>query len=68
MNCAQVLLEGLKAMGARRIYGVVGTSNVAFVSALYDYKADLRYISCRHEQVAASMADAEGRLTGMPGW
>ena len=27
MNCAQVLLEGLKAMGSRRIYGVVGTSN-----------------------------------------
>ncbi len=67
MDCAQVLLEGLKAMGARRIYGVVGTSNVAFVSAVYDHKEDLRYISCRHEQVAGSMADAEGRLTGKPG-
>ena len=67
MNCAQVLLEGLKAMGSRRIYGVVGTSNVALVSTLYDYREDLRYISCRHEQVAGSMADAEGRLTGKPG-
>lgn len=67
MNCAQVILEGLKAMGCRRVYGVVGTSNVAFVSALYDHREDLRYISCRHEQVAASMADAEGRLTGKPG-
>ena len=27
----------------------------------------IRYVSCRHEQVAASMADAEGRLTGRPG-
>ena len=67
MNCAQVLLEGIKAMGGRRVYGVVGTSNVAFVSAMYDCQEDLRYISCRHEQVAATMADAEGRLTGMPG-
>jgi acetolactate synthase-1/2/3 large subunit len=67
MNCAQVLVEGMKAMGARRIYGVIGTSNIAFINALYDYQEDIRYISCRHEQVAASMADAEGRLTGIPG-
>jgi acetolactate synthase-1/2/3 large subunit len=67
MNCAQVLLEGIKAMGARHIYGVIGTSTVAFVNALYDYQKDIRYISCRHEQVAASMADTEGRLTGIPG-
>ena len=62
MNCAQVLLEGIKAMGGRRVYGVVGTSNVAFVSAMYDCQEDLRYISCRHEQVAATMADAEGQI------
>jgi acetolactate synthase-1/2/3 large subunit len=67
MNCAQVLIEGLKAMGGRRIYGVIGTSNISFVDALYDHQDDIRYVSCRHEQVAASMADAEGRLTGVPG-
>ena len=67
MNCAQVLIEGMKAMGAKRIYGVIGTSNISFIDALYDYQEDIRYISCRHEQVAASMADAEGRLTGVPG-
>lgn len=67
MNCAQVLIEGLKTMGARRIYGVIGTSNISFIDALYDHQDEIRYISCRHEQVAASMADAEGRLTGIPG-
>ncbi|MBC7231115.1 MAG: thiamine pyrophosphate-binding protein [Actinobacteria bacterium] len=67
MNCAQVLIEGIKAMGAKRIYGVIGTSNLSFVDALYDHRKELRYVSCRHEQVAASMADAEGRLTGIPG-
>ena len=67
MNCAQVLIEGIKAMGARRIYGVIGTSNISFIDSLYDHQEEIRYISCRHEQVAASMADAEGRLTGIPG-
>ncbi len=67
MNCAQVLIEGIKAMGAKRIYGVIGTSNLSFVDALYDHQDEIRYVSCRHEQVAASMADAEGRLTGIPG-
>ncbi len=65
-TCAQLLMESLKKMGVSRVYGVVGTSNVAFVSSLSD-ESDIRYISCRHEQVAGSMADAEGRLTGKPG-
>ncbi len=67
MNCAQVLIEGIKAMGGKRIYGVIGTSNISFIDSLYDYQDEIRYVSCRHEQVAASMADAEGRLTGVPG-
>ena len=67
MNCSQVLIEGILAMGGRRLYGIIGTSNMPFVDSLYDYRERLRYISCRHEQVAASMADAEGRLTGIPG-
>ncbi len=67
MNCAQVLIEGIIAMGTKRMYGVIGTSTVPFVNALYDYRENIRYVSCRHEQVAASMADAEGRITGVPG-
>ncbi len=59
--------HALLKMGATRIYGIIGTSNVAFVDALYAVRDRIRYISCRHEQVAASMADAEGRLTGRPG-
>jgi acetolactate synthase-1/2/3 large subunit len=67
MTGAQALAAALLRMGATRIYGIIGTSNVAFVDALYDVRDRLRYVSCRHEQVAASMADAEGRLTGRPG-
>lgn len=67
MNCAQIMIEGMLAMGAERIYGIAGTSNIAFLDALHQYRDSIRYVSCRHEQVAASMADAEGRLTGTPG-
>jgi acetolactate synthase-1/2/3 large subunit len=64
---AQALTSALLKMGTTRLYGIIGTSNVAFVDALYDVRDQIRYVSCRHEQVAASMADAEGRLTGRPG-
>lgn len=64
---AQALAECLDRARVRRIYGIVGTSNIAFVNALYDKRDRIRYVSTRHEQVAASMADAEGRMTGRPG-
>ncbi len=67
MDAAHAVAECLKNFGVRRVYGIIGTSVVDFVDALYDYREEIRYISCRHEQVAASMADAEGRLTGFPG-
>ncbi|MHB8894883.1 MAG: thiamine pyrophosphate-binding protein [Candidatus Geothermincolia bacterium] len=67
MSGGQALAGALIRMGAERIYGIIGTSNLGFVDALYDVRDRLRYISCRHEQVAASMADTEGRLTGKPG-
>ena len=67
MNGGQAMAGALIKMGTERIYGIIGTSNIGFVDALFEVKDRLRYISCRHEQVAASMADAEGRLTGRPG-
>lgn len=67
MDAAHAVADCLKKFGVKRVYGIIGTSVVDFVDALYDYREGIRYISCRHEQVAASMADAEGRLTGFPG-
>jgi len=64
---ADALVECLQAVGTKRVYGVIGTSIVGFMDALYDARGAIRYISCRHEQVAGSMADAEGRLTRRPG-
>jgi len=67
LSVGQALARALLKMGTSRVYGIIGTSNVAFVDALYEVRDRIRYVSCRHEQVAASMADAEGRLTGKPG-
>jgi acetolactate synthase-1/2/3 large subunit len=54
-------------MQVQRVYGVIGTSILGFFDGLYEARESIRYVSCRHEQVAASMADAEGRLTRRPG-
>ena len=67
LNGARALAKCLIKMGAPRVYGIIGTSNLAFVDALYEERENIAYVSCRHEQVAASMADTEGRLKGRPG-
>ncbi len=66
MKGSETLVRCLLEMGCDKIYGIIGTSILYFVDALYDVKDKIRYISCRHEQVAASMADAQGRLTQKP--
>ena len=67
LNVARALAECLGRLGVRRVYGLIGTSILDFIDALYDYSDSIRFITTRHEQVAVSMADAEGRLTGAPG-
>jgi acetolactate synthase-1/2/3 large subunit len=65
MNVANAVVVCLEKLGVKRAYGLIGTSILDLIDATKDSK--IRYISTRHEQVAVSMADAEGRLTGQPG-
>jgi len=65
MKVSELLVRSLESYGVKRAYGLVGTSILELMDALSSSK--IRYISTRHEQVAVSMADAEGRLTGKPG-
>lgn len=58
---AAYIIETLKLLGVKRIYGIIGTSILDFIDALYDYRSDIRFVTTRHEQVAVSMADAEYR-------
>jgi acetolactate synthase-1/2/3 large subunit len=59
------VVETLAAYGVRFIFGVPG----AKVDAVFDALADggPQLVVCRHEQNAAFMAAAVGRLTGTPG-
>ncbi|MCE4618716.1 MAG: thiamine pyrophosphate-binding protein [Desulfurococcales archaeon] len=61
---ADYIADYLKAIGVERIYGIIGTSVLDFVDALFDRRDSIRYVSTRHEQVAVAMADAEYRVSG----
>lgn len=65
MKVSELLVRSFESYGVERAYGLVGTSVLELMDALSSSK--IRYVSTRHEQVAVSMADAEGRLTGRPG-
>jgi acetolactate synthase I/II/III large subunit len=65
VRSAQRVVDTLAAYGVRFIFGVPG----AKIDAVYDALADggPQLVVCRHEQNAAFMAAAVGRLTGTPG-
>ncbi|MDQ6988658.1 MAG: acetolactate synthase large subunit [Mariprofundaceae bacterium] len=63
MNAAELLVTCLEEEGIEYIFGVPGEENADFMMALEDSKK-IRFILTRHEQGAAFMAEAYGRLTG----
>jgi acetolactate synthase-1/2/3 large subunit len=65
VRSAQRVVETLSAYGIQFIFGVPG----AKIDPVYDALADggPELVVCRHEQNAAFMAAAVGRLTGTPG-
>src|SRR3546814_20152752 len=62
----RILVDGLLAQGADRIFCVPGESYLAVLDALHDVPA-IDLVVCRQEGGAAFMADADGKLTGRPG-
>lgn len=65
LNGAQLLVNCLEAHGVEYIFGIPGAKIDAVFDALND--STIKLILCRHEQNAAFMAAAYGRLTGKPG-
>lgn len=63
MNGAELLVEVLAAEGVRQVYGLPGTTIMDVLDALARQDG-IRYLSVRHEQVAASMADGFSRASG----
>ena len=64
-NTADLLVECLIEEGVEYIFGIPGEENLALMNAIYD--SPIKFITVRHEQGAAFMADVYGRLTGKAG-
>jgi len=60
---SDVLIEQMAEWGIRYIFGIPGTSSLGLVDAIRKNEK-LEYIQVRHEQIAAFMASAYGKLTG----
>jgi acetolactate synthase-1/2/3 large subunit len=60
------IVEALVGEGVEYIFGLVGSHVLEIYDALHDAPS-IRHITCKHENNAAVMADAYGRLTGKPG-
>jgi acetolactate synthase-1/2/3 large subunit len=64
-TAAQLLIRSLVQQGVKHIFGIPGGKIMPTFDVLKDEGP--RLIVCRHEQNAAFMAAAVGRLTGRPG-
>jgi acetolactate synthase I/II/III large subunit len=60
-----LLTEYLERLGVEVIFGLCGHTIIGFLDALA--KSRIRYISTRHEQIAAHAADGYARASGKPG-
>lgn len=66
-TAATQLVRQLQAEQVARVFCVPGESYLAVIDALYDRRAEIELISCRHESGAAMMAVASGHLSGRAG-
>ncbi len=65
MKAAELFVRCLENEGVEYIFGIPGEENLDVMDALLDSK--IKFITVRHEQGAAFMADVYGRLTGKAG-
>src|SRR6185437_8776504 len=60
-----LLTEYLERLGVEVIFGLCGHTIIGFLDALG--KSRIRFVSTRHEQIAAHAADGYARASGKPG-
>ena len=66
MRAGEAVVEALRAEGVTHAFGVVGSSYIEVLDALYG-RSDIDFIGTRHEQGASFMALGYARATGRPG-
>lgn len=65
MDSSEVLVQSLADAGVDYVFGLPGSVIMNTIDKFVD--RDIRFVSTRHEQVAATMADGYARVTGRPG-
>ena len=65
MNAAEILIRCLENEGVQYIFGIPGEETLEIMEAIKN--SSIQFITVRHEQGAAFMADVCGRLTGKAG-
>lgn len=65
MKAAELFIKCLENEGVEYIFGIPGEENLDMMDAILD--SSIKFITVRHEQGAAFMADVYGRLTGRAG-
>lgn len=65
MKAAKLFIQSLENEDVEYIFGIPGEENLDVMDALLE--SDIQFITTRHEQGAAFMADVYGRLTGRAG-
>ena len=65
-TAGQAVVEALLAEGVEIVFGLAGSHILSICDSLLDARS-IRFVSIKHENNAASMADMYGRLTQRPG-
>lgn len=61
---SDILINQISAWGIKYVFGIPGTSTLGIVDAIRKTQSKVQYIQVRHEETAAFMASAYGKLTG----
>ncbi len=61
---SDVLINQIAQWGVKYVFGIPGTSTLGIVDAVRKSNGKVRYIQVRHEETAAFMTSAYGKLTG----
>jgi acetolactate synthase-1/2/3 large subunit len=65
MKAAELFVRCLENEGVQYLFGLPGEENLDIMDALLE--SSIQFVTTRHEQAAAFMADVYGRLTGRAG-
>ncbi len=61
---SDILINQIAEWGVQYVFGIPGTSTLGVVDAIRKSNGKVKYLQVRHEETAAFMASAYGKLTG----